>query len=244
MRSINTWKYWNSLFAFPLVPHGQVKTWNSSADNSCFKSESDRHIVICWELVSTVSEGGAAKNQASSRVFSSNRGRSYSTVCGAVDASVCAVMWSGHASVLRKYVTFHLRDAARCKAAAGLPGSLREEESAGACQVTNQRLEEVVIMVPCPVWLQGFGKKWFRKERWVTTRGRVDEFHLTVLKKMWLGCNECGSLLCSCCSTPVFTLWVCVCQRFHLHYRHRRGLYLMSCLTQQFSITFSGNLKE
>lgn len=44
------------------------------------------------------------------------------------DASVCAVMWSSHASVLRKYVTFHLRDAARCKAAAGLPGSLREEE--------------------------------------------------------------------------------------------------------------------
>lgn len=37
-------------------------------------------------------------------------------------------MWSSHASVLRKYVTFHLRDAARCKAAAGLPGSLREEE--------------------------------------------------------------------------------------------------------------------
>lgn len=45
-----------------------------------------------------------------------------------MDASVCAVMWSSHASVLRKYVTFHLWDAGRCKAAACLPGSLRAEE--------------------------------------------------------------------------------------------------------------------
>ncbi len=54
--------------------------------------------------------------------------QSYSTACGATDTSVCAVMWSSQASVLRKYVTFHLRDAGRCKAAASLPGSLREEE--------------------------------------------------------------------------------------------------------------------
>lgn len=92
----------------------------------CFQSQpwiplliSDWHIAIPWRVVSLRAE------QESSFFHSVS---SNSTVSGAVDAWVCAVMWSSHASVLRKYVSFHLWDAERCKAAACLPGSSREEE--------------------------------------------------------------------------------------------------------------------
>lgn len=33
----------------------------------------------------------------------------------------------------------------------------RGKRSVCVRQVTNQRLEEVVILVPCPVWMEGFG---------------------------------------------------------------------------------------
>lgn len=71
-------------------------------------------------------------------------------------------MWSSHASVLRKYVTFHLRDAGDPKQLLVCPAA-RGKRGVCVCQVTNQRLEEVVIMVLCPVWMEGFGSERFRK---------------------------------------------------------------------------------
>lgn len=126
-------------------------------------------------------------------------GKSYSTACGAVDASVCAVMWSSHASVLRKYVTFHLWDAGRCKAAASLPSSLREEERLGLPSYKPATWRSCYYDPLCSVWMKGLDWK-VHNECWVMTQVRLDEFHLTFLKEMQLVCNEYGS---SCNSTPL-----------------------------------------
>lgn len=116
---------------------------------------------------------------------------------GAVDASVCAVMWSSHASVLRKYVSFHLCDAERCKAAACLPGSLRVEERLCSPSYNPATWRSCYSgLLPCVDG--GFLGSKAHNEPWFMTRVRLDEIRLIFLGKMWLVCNECGSLFCVC----------------------------------------------
>lgn len=67
-------------------------------------------------------------------------GRSCSTACRAVNASACAVMWSGHASVLRKCEF----SSQRCNAAAGRLSSLGRWGGGG---VTKLRIDKLVIKV-------------------------------------------------------------------------------------------------
>lgn len=97
-------------------------------------------------------------------------------------------MWSSHASVLRKYVTFHLRDAGRCKAAASLQ---LEGRGATACaKLQTSDLEGLLS------WSSVLWDSRIRMSSRVTTLVTLDEIHLTSFKKMWLDSNECGSVLC------------------------------------------------
>ena len=83
------------------------------------------------------------------------QGRHHSAVCRPADASACAVMWSSHASVLGKYATFHLQDAGRCKAAARLPGSLREERLQQFAKLQSSDLKELLLWCSAPCKCRG-----------------------------------------------------------------------------------------
>lgn len=152
-------------------------------------------------------------------VFSSGEKLQYS-----VQGSVCAVMWSSHARTLRKYVTFHLQDAGRCKAAASLPSSLRGEDCLHLPSyepVIWKTYYSILPHIDGGIW-----ERKFQNEGWVMTLVRLNELHLSFLKKMCL--VLCGRLFCMWCNLICVTK-LQLCQRFYLHYLHQRRSWFIEC---------------
>lgn len=109
--------------------------------------------------VSPARKGRRFQAWSSFHCVSSSGGRHDSMQHRAADASVCAVMWSNHASVLGKYATFHLGDAGRCKAAAGLPSSLGEKGAPACAKLQTSALEELLLWFPVLCTWRDLGPK-------------------------------------------------------------------------------------
>lgn len=155
------------------------------------------HIVICWAVVSSVCGGWSCKESSFHLCVSSEGEKLQYSVQGSVDASVCAVMWSSHASVLRKYVTFHLQDAGRCKAAVSLPSSLREEDRLPLPSYKPATWRSCYYSL-LPHMDGGIWDWKLQNGGWVMTLVRLNEFYLIYLEKIWL--VLCWRLFCMCCN--------------------------------------------
>lgn len=126
LRNNPTVKYFNLAEQYPLetaspnrnVIYSTINTlfsipYSTDASNyfKLYSSESNWHFLICYTVVGPVFEGRAAGKKSVFPPVSSN-GEKLKKCVWVVEASVCAVMRSSHASVLRKYVTVHL---SRCR---------------------------------------------------------------------------------------------------------------------------------
>lgn len=128
-------------------------------------------------------------------------------------------MRSSHARTLRKYVTFHLQDAGRCKAAASLPSSLRGEDC------LHLPSYEPVIWKSCyysllPHMDGGIWERNFQNESY------DPKLHSSLLKKM-----------CTVLSGRAFCMWcnlICVtelqlCQRFLSSLHTPKAVLFIEC---------------
>lgn len=106
-------------------------------------------------------------------------------------------MWSSHARALRKYVTFHLQDAGRCKAAASLPSSLREDDCLHLPSYKPVTWRSCYYSL-LPHMDGGIWDWMFHSEGWIMTLVRLSELHLIFLEKMWI--VLCGRLFCLWCN--------------------------------------------